>query len=177
MPSAWLHATEDLIAFGQPYFDLHQRKDLPYKILGPKHRLINHAWYHECGNLWSFSDPFPPMITASIQDLLRIESPDEVEEQMVSLAHDNLDRVWDDLSYSERKYWESFFAWLVFNPSVLKNWAGVDVLNGRIQRIVDDREIWEYCPELKSNYQRLRSYVEVVIARDKKLQRMIRLYG
>ncbi len=177
MPSGWLHATVDLIAFGLPYLDLHQRKDLPYKTLGSGHRLRNHAWYHEFGNLWNFSDPFPSLIIESIRDLLSIETPDQVEEQMVSLAHDNLDRVWDDLSYSERKYWESFFAWLVFNPSVLKNWAGVDVLNGRIQRIVDGHEIWEYCPELISKYIGLRRYVGVVINNDKDLQSMLRRYG
>jgi hypothetical protein len=26
MPNGWVHATIDLIAFGQPYFDLHQKK-------------------------------------------------------------------------------------------------------------------------------------------------------
>ena len=96
---------------------------------------------------------------------------------MVDLAHDYLDKIWDDLSYTERKYWESFFAWLMLNPSILKNWAGVDVLNGRIQRIVDGHEIWEHCPELISDYRRLRRYVEVVIKKDKNLQNLLHQYG
>lgn len=96
---------------------------------------------------------------------------------MVRLAHDHLDRVWDGLSYIKRRYWESFFTWVVLNPSILKSWAGVDVLNGRIQRIVDGQEIWEYCPELKFQYRRLRRYVRAVIAKNKRVESMIRLYG
>ncbi len=177
MPSGYVHAIIDLIAFGRPYFDLHQRKDLPYKTLGPEHRLVNHAWYQEFGKLWNFSDPFPTWLRQSIQDLLLIKSPDKVEEQMVDLAHDHLDRVWNDLSYIKRTYWESFFAWVVISPSILNSWAGVDVLNGRIQRIVDGQEIWEYCPELKFQYRRLRRYVRAVIAKNKSVESMIRLYG
>lgn len=177
MPSGWVHATLDLISFGMPYLYIHQEKDNASKTLGSSHRIEKHSWYQEYGKLWNFSDPFPSWLNESIQDLLLIESPFQVEEQMVDLAHDHLDRVWVDLVPSERKYWESFFAWVVLNPSVLKNWAGVDVLNGRIQRIVDGQEIWEYCPNLKFRYQGLRHYIGAVISNDWRLQKMLRKYG
>jgi len=160
-----------------PYLYIHQEKDNASKTLGPRHRRVNHAWYHEYGKRWNFSDPFPSWLNESIQDLLIIETPGQVEEQMVRLAHDHLDRVWDDLLSSERKYWESFFAWIVLNTSVLKSWAGVDVLNSRIQRIVDGQEIWEYCPELKYLYQGLHNYIGTVIRNDWRLQKMLRNYG
>lgn len=177
MPYAWVHAAVDLIAFGHSYFDLHQRKDMPHRYLGKEHRSVNHAWYQEYGNRWNFIDPFPAWLLESIEDLLHIESPDQVEKQMVDIAHDHLDRVWNDLSYIEKTYWESFFAWVVLNPSVLKSWAGVDVLNSRIQRIVDGHETWEYCPNLMYQYHRLRRYVRAVIAKNKRVESMIRLYG
>lgn len=177
MPNAWVHATIDLLSFGRPYLHIHQDKDNASKILGSKHRIVNHAWYQEYGNRWNFTDPFPAWLLESIEDLLHRESPDQVEEQMVSIAHDHLDRVWDDLLYSERKYCEEFFTWVLLRPSILKSWAGVDVLNGRIQRIVDGREIWEYCPDLKFKYRMLRRYVEAVISNNKSLQSMIRRYG
>ncbi len=177
MPYGWVHATLDLISFGRPYLYIHQERDIASKTLGPKHRRVNHAWYHEYGKRWNMSDPFPNWLTESLRDLLQFENPDQVEEQMVRLAHDHLDRVWDGLSYIERTYWESFFAWVVLNPSVLKSWAGVDVLNSRIQRIVYGHETWEYCPNLMYQYHRLRRYVRAVIAKNKRVESMIRLYG
>lgn len=177
MPYGWVHATVDLISFGRPHFDLHQLKDRPHKYLGKEHRSINHAWYQEYDIRWNFADPFPSWLLESFQELLHIESPDQVEEQMVDIAHDHLDKIWDDLLPSKRKYWESFFAWVVINPLVLKSWAGVDVLNSRIQRIVDGQEIWEYCPNLMYQYHRLRRYVRAVIAKNKRVESMIRLYG
>ncbi len=177
MPSGWVHATLDLISFGRPYLYIHQEKDNASKTLGSSHRTEKHSWYQEFGKLWNFSDPFPSWLNESIQDLLLIECPDQVEEQMVSIAHDHLDRVWDDLLYSERKYCEGFFAWVLLRPSILKSWAGVDVLNGRIQRIVGGQEIWEYCPYLKSKYRSLSRYISAVIRNNKGLQIMLMRYG
>lgn len=177
MPNGWVHATIDLIAFGRPYFDLHQQKDKPHETLGPQHRLVNHEWYQAFGKFWTFSDPFPSWLKEFIQTLGDAEGADRAEEQMVSIAHEYLDRVWDGLSLPERKYWQSFFIWLLFNPRILKNWAGVNVVNGRVHRVVEDQEIWEACPDTKSEYERLRRYVEVVKSNDEILQDMLERYG
>lgn len=177
MPNGWVHATIDLIAFGRPYFDLHQEKDKAHETLGSEHRIVNHEWYQAFGKFWTFSDPFPSWLKESIQALQDAEGADRAEEQMVSTAHEYLDRVWDGLSFPERKYWESFFIWVLFNPRILKNWAGVDIVNGRIRRVVEDQEIWEACPDAKSGYERLRRYVEVVKSNDEILQEMLERYG
>ena len=34
MPSAWVHAAIDLIAYGRPYFGLHKKKDKAYCSVG-----------------------------------------------------------------------------------------------------------------------------------------------
>jgi len=177
MPNGWLHATIDLIAFGRPYFDLHQEKDKAHKTLRSEHRIVKHEWYQAFGKFWTFSDPFPPWLKGFIQAMRDTEGIDRAEEQMVSTSHEYLDRVWDILSLPERKYWESFFIWVLFNPRILKNWAGVDVVNGRIRRVVEDREIWEFCTDTKSEYERLRRYVEVVKSNDEIIQDMLQNYG
>ena len=177
MPNGWVHATIDLIAFGRPYFDLHKEKDKAHEILGSKHRIVNHEWYQAFENLWTFSDPFPSRLKESIQALGDAEGAETAEERMVSIAHDYLDRVWDGLSLSERKYWESFFIWVLFSPGILKNWAGVDLVNSKIHRVVEDQEIWEACSDTKSEYERLRRYVKVVKSKDRILQDMLERYG
>lgn len=177
MPNGWVHAAIDLIAFGLPYFDLHQEKDKAHKPLGLKHRLVNHEWYQAFGKLWTFSDPFPYWLKESIQALRDAKGADRAEEQMASITHEYLDRVWDGFSLPERNYWQSFFIWMLFNPGILKNWTGVDVVNGRIHRIVDDQEIWEASPDTKSEYERLLRYVEVVKSNDEILADMLKRYG
>ena len=79
---------------------------------------------------------------------------------MAYVDHDYIDRTWDDLSDLERKYWEGFFTYVLFSPKILKEWAGVDVLEGKIQRIINGSEVWENCPELKREYERLLNYVK-----------------
>lgn len=96
---------------------------------------------------------------------------------MAWIDHDYIDRTWDVLSDLERKYWEGFFAWVLLSPNILKDWAGVDVLDGKIQRIMKNHEVWESCPELKSEYKRLYNYVKAVKEGDKILQDMLERYG
>lgn len=177
MPSGWIHGVIDLIAYGKPYFDMHKEKDMAYKILGRKHRIVNHEWYREYGKSWSFREPFPARLKGSIRILKNKQGADKSERQMAYIDHDYIDRVWDTLSSEERKYCEGFFAWVLCNPEILKKWGGVDVVCGKIQRLLDGYEIWEVCPDLKSEYKRLRKYVETVIERDKTLKTMIDCYG
>ncbi|HHT9132199.1 MAG TPA: nucleotidyltransferase family protein [Candidatus Tripitaka californicus] len=177
MPSAWIHATIDLIAFGKPYFDFHKDKDSAHKTLGTKHRDVNHEYLKQFGKLWTLSNPFPSEAMESIQRLLDIVGEDAAEEQQVYYTHDCIDKVWDGLSHSEREYWEGFSAWLLLNPSILRDWAGVDVLNGKIHRVVEGQEIWEDCPELKSKYNELLHYVKTVVRKGEILQHMLELYG
>jgi len=50
-------------------------------------------------------------------------------------------------------------------------------LGGRIQRLIDEREVWWYYPELKLEYKRLCKYVKAVKDKDEVLQNMIERYG
>jgi hypothetical protein len=84
---------------------------------------------------------------------------DVAEEQMSSDSHDLIDRRWDELSKEQRLYWEGLFAWLVFHPEVLERWAEVDVIRGRIRRVVNGNEVWEDAPEIVPEYKRLRREV------------------
>ncbi len=177
MPSGWVHATIDLIVFGRPYFDLHQEKDMAHETLGPTHRIVDHEWYQAFGKVWTFSDPFPSWLQGATQGIGDSEGGYRAEEHMVLNSHEYWDRVWDGLSFLERKYWESFFIWVLFNPRNLKKWAGVNVVDGRIHRIVDGQEIWEVCPEVKSEYNRLRRYVERVKVNDEILRDMLERHG
>jgi len=173
MQNAWIHAVIDLIAYGRPYFDLHKGKDKPYELLGPNHRIINHDWYQAYGRLWNFHEPFPSWI----KDILGDERAGKAEEQMAWIDHDYIDRTWDTLLDLEKKYWEGFFIWILLSPKILKEWAGVDVINGKIQRIIKNHEVWESCPGLKSEYKRLYNYIKAVIKNDKILQNMFERYG
>jgi len=177
MPAGWVHAVMDLLVFGRSYFDLHQEKDKAYETLGPGHRIVDHDWYQGFGKFWTFSDPFPDWLKQYTQNLRDTVGEDRAEEQMASVTHEYLDRVWDGLSPMERKYQESFLIWALFHPEVLRDKFGVDVLNGKMHRVIEDQEIWEDCPYVKAEYERLRSYVEAVKSRDKTPQDMLRRYG
>lgn len=177
MPSGWVHATINLIVYGRPYFDLHKEKDNAHKILGSRHRIVNHDWYRTYGKLWDFHDPFPSCLKDSTLTLKNEEGQEKAEDQMAWLDHDYFDRIWDDLSNQERRYWEGFFTWVLLSPEILKDWTGVDVLEGRIHRLIDGHEIWENCPEVKREYQRLCRYVERVKKNNKHLRDSLERYA
>lgn len=184
MPNGWVHETIDLIAYGRPYHHVHKTKDAEsQKRPGRRHREVNHEWYQEFGKVWSLSDPFPDWWKETTQKVRDEEGPESAEELMVSVSHDYFDKVWDydGLSKPERdrirKYREGFFAWLLLRPSVLKEWAGVDVLEGKIQRLIEGQEVWEDAPDIKSKYEGLRRRVEFVIRKDRALREMLERYG
>lgn len=116
MPSGFVHAVIDLIAYGRPYFGLHQHKDRWSKILGRKHRALEHQWYQGFGKLWDFGDPFPRWLKDYTEMLAREEGPAGAEKLMAWVNHDHIDRRWDDLSRFQRRYWEGFFIWLILSP-------------------------------------------------------------
>lgn len=177
MSSGWVHAGIDLLAYGRPYLDLHKEKDKPYELLGSYHRIVNHDWYQAYGKTWNFDEPFPSRIKESIRVLGNKEGTDKAEEQMVWIDHDYIDKTWDILSDAERKYWEGFFAWVLLSPKILKDWAGIDVLDGKIQRIVKNHEVWVSYPKLKFEYENLYKYVKAVVEKDKILVGMLERYG
>jgi len=177
MANGWFHAIVDLIAFGRPYLDVHQEKDKAARTLGSRHRTVDHSWYWQFGTSWTFSDPFPSGLRKTITESASTVGPDFAETQEVIFTHEYLDRVWDDLPHPERKYWEGFMVWLLLNPALLKTWAGVDVREGTIHRVVDGQEIWEPCAELKELYKRLRRYAKFVEWKDPVLREMIEVFG
>ena len=59
----------------------------------------------------------------------------------------------------QRRYWEGFFAWLLYRPDLLETWAGVDVARGRILRVIDGEQTWETSPETGYEYRELRRRV------------------
>lgn len=177
MPNGWMHAVINLIVYGRPYFDLHKKKDKASQTLGWEHRKIGHKWYKVFGEKWTLEEPFPFCLKDQIFKIRNIKSPDKAERLMAYVDHDYIDRIWDNLSHKEKKYWEGFFAWLIFKPKILKEWAGVDVLEGRVQRVINGREVWEDCPQLKSEYRDLCKYVKAVKNNSEILQDMIEQYG
>ena len=179
-----VHDVQALIAFGFTYRHIHERKDAASRHApGLRHRRVGHGWYRAFGRRWNFADPFPDAVKQRTQRIGDARGPVRAEEYMVSVSHDYLDKIWDfdDLSREERKYtrkyWEAFHIWLVLNPEVLKNWAGVDVPGGRIHRVVDGNEVWEEAPEVKSEYKRLYDRACFVLRLDGKLQCMLEKYG
>jgi hypothetical protein len=176
MAAGWVHETLDLIAFGRIYRHVHQKKDAEsQRTPGLRHREVGHGWYLDFQKLWDFPDPFPDWLKETIQSLKETEGAGVAEEQMVSDAHDYLDRVWNDLPKAGRNYWEGFFAWLLYNQEGLKDWAGVDVLSGRIHRTIEGQKMWEDSPETTCEYKRLRHDV----SRHKKgsLRNVLARYG
>jgi len=177
MPNGWLHAVIDLIVYGRPYFSLHKKKDEPSQTLGWEHRIKRHEWYQVFGEEWTLSEPFPSRLKELILEIRTANGPEKAEWRMADVDHDYIDRIWDNLSHKERKYWEGFFMWVLFNPKILKEWAKVDALEGKIHRTSNGREVREDCPELKSEYRGLRSYVNTVKERDKNLQKIVERCG
>lgn len=177
MPDFWVHVGIDLIAFGRLHFGLHKWKDKPSETLGRCHRARRHDWYQRFGKEWNLDEPFPNRLKHQVLSVGEKYDSSKAEKLMAYYAHDYMDRIWDELSPPERKYREGFFAWLLLNPTVLKEWAGVNVLQGEICRIIGSSEVWESWPQLKSEYKRLRRYVEAIIDRDETLASMIEGYG
>jgi len=177
MPNGWVHAIVDFLAFGRSYFDLHREKDEASKKLGPRHREIKHEWYQKFGKFWNFTEPFPDWLKKSIQLLKDQKGGNIAEKSMVSYSHDYWDRIWDDLSEPERRYRESFFIWILFNPEVLKDKFGLDVINCRILRKTNDCDEWENCSEVRYEYDRLCRYVEVVKGKSKIIREMLKRFG
>jgi hypothetical protein len=178
MPRRWVHETLDLIAYGRPYGHVHRKKDEEsQRAPGRRHREVGHDWYQAFGKLWSFSDPFPNWLKESIQRLRDAEGADSAEKRMVSDTHDYLDRIWDDLPEIDRIGRKAELAWVLLNPQVLKDWAGVDVLGGKIQRVVEGQEIWENSPDIMSKYEDLCRDAEFEIRVNKALRHALERYG
>lgn len=172
MPNGWIHATIDLIAYGRPYFNIHQHKDEAYKWLGKDHRKVDHEWYQAFG-IWTFNDPFPDFLRDMISNIREGCGAQIAEERMAYWDRDYFDRIWDDISKEQREYIEEAFAWVLLHPEFLKKWAAVDVINGKIKRVIDQQEIWEECPEIIDEYYRLCCYVKKVIENSKDLQNIL----
>ena len=160
MASGWVHETLDLIAFGEIYRFVHQAKDLhSQEAPGLRHRDVGHDWYHDYGKRWSFLDPFPNWLKEEISKTRESRGPYAAEERMVSHAHDYLDRVWDDIPELHRQYWEGFLVWLLYRPQLLETWAGVDVVHGRVPRVIKGEQVWERSNETATEYRQLRRRV------------------
>jgi hypothetical protein len=90
-------------------------------------------------------------------------------------SHDLIDRTWNGLSREARLYWEGFFAWLIYHPDILERWAGVDVVMGRIKRVIDGQVVWEDSPETVAEYKNLRR--EVSRHQKRGLRNILARYG
>jgi len=166
MPQRWIHECFDLVVFGKSYPEIHHRKDASWKKLGVHHREMNHEWYNLFGDEWDFENMYPPTLKAFFEAMQRKHGK-EAEERQVWVAHDMLDKVWDGLDLEERKKWATVFKRILLDPLFLREWAGVDVVRGKIKRRLDEQdglsklvEYWEDDPQLKPTYCRLKKYVE-----------------
>ena len=159
MAAGWVHASMDLMAFGRSYFDLHKYKDHPWKKFGYKHRQIYHDWYNEFGKSWNFNEPFPLIIHMRTN---AIADPDKAEQFQSWTSHDYLDRIWDTLNAERRRNFEFACKWFLENPEELNRVYEIDVFRGLIYRVINGKNVIEYCPELINEYKRLRDYVAKV---------------
>jgi hypothetical protein len=160
MARGFVHETFDLIVLGRVYRHVHQAKDKHAQhVPGMRHREKGHEWYQHFGSSWDFENQFPMWRHAEIQRLREDNGPESAEEMMASDSHDLIDRTWDSLSSEERKYCEGFFVWLIYNPNTLASWAGVDVTQGRISRVIGGELIWEDSPETIAEYHALRQRI------------------
>lgn len=184
MASGFVHEVQTLIALGRSYPHIHQRKDEPARRLpGLAHRRMRHRWYQSHGTKWHLDDPNSDTALKHLDRVRRVLGPDKADEYIASLAHDHLDVVWDypELSRAERrftrKYWEAFHVWIVLHPEFLRTWGGVDVLSGRIHRVIDGVESWGEDPEVKSEYTRLLRRAHILSRRDHGVAFMLKTYG
>ena len=174
MASKLFHATIDLIAYGRAYFSVHEKKDAAARRLGRHHRRVNHPWYQRYGVDWTIDKPFPAHAQKIVTSIRSVEGK---ERFMSAIGHDHMDRLWDELDKDERIYWEAFCVWLLDRPDLLRTWAGADVREGRIHRVVNGQELWEPCPELAREYLRLRAYARAVAGRNPRIREFLRGYG
>jgi hypothetical protein len=184
MASGLVHEVHTFIVFGLPYGHIHKEKDAPsQKFPGLRHRNFRHGWYQAFGKSWTFANPFPAMITKKTERLSYQASPTRAEEYQVSISHDYFDRVWDyaDRSREERsilrKCIEGWHVWVLFNPAFLKQWAGLDVLAGKIHFVIDGQEVWEEEPTVTTEYKRLRTKADIQLRRDTQLRGIVEEYN
>lgn len=184
MPSKLVHQVNSLIALGQPYGHVHARKDaFSQRAPGLRHRKVKHRKYWTFNRTWDFANPFSFNERQQIERVCRWKGPTVAEEYMTSLAHDVDDKTWDfdGVSRSERSairtYWESFCAWLVLNPDILRERIGVDVVEGRVLRLIDGIQVWENEPALIAAYDALYKHVQFLIQRKPALRAALAEYG
>ncbi|SRR5258708_32635675 len=184
MPNRLVHEVHALIAFGRPYGSVHREKDaFSQRAPGIKHRKVKHRKYQSFGTSWCLDNSFSSREKQYIERIARWKSPEVAEQFMVSMSHDVEDKIWDfdgisrDQRCAVREYWEAFCAWLLLNPEVLKAWAGVDVVAGRIQRLVNGVELWEDEPALIGEYAAPCKRVRFLLARNKRLREAVKKYG
>lgn len=164
MASAWVHAVLSIIAFGKPYFDLHQQIDSWSHELGYKHRAMGHDYYQAYDRLWNMDNPFPEWVWEHSRRVRERYGDEEAEREAVQLSHCYFDRVWDGFSREYRDNLELALAKFASTPELLKESAGVDVIEGKIEYQLDSGELsWVDDPELPGEYQRLIRYVEAVL--------------
>ncbi|MEM0503983.1 MAG: hypothetical protein QXT58_04665 [Archaeoglobaceae archaeon] len=178
MPSRWMHCVVDLIAFGRTYPEIHAQRDEPYKRLGAKHRIERHGLYQFCKKHREPFENLLPFLMECFEDLRNSQGGDKSEEAQVDAAHNRFDYLWDEFSTDERKYFEGLFAWIVLHPEILMSKFGVDVIGGRIHRVLEDgNEVWEDAPEVIQQYNELRKEVGKRLKEDDGLRAMLMKYG
>lgn len=167
MPPRWFHEGFDIVAFGRSYWRLHQRKDSPWRELGPDHRAVDHEWYPLFEALEALA-PFPESVLAMTRRIRDAEGPEAAEEFQVRVCHDYLDRWWDDLPGAERIAVASILREVLLDPPLLLRWADVDVIRGLVKVTYGQEhgyhapvERWENEPSLPEDYRNLRAYLEL----------------
>ncbi|MGE0827484.1 MAG: hypothetical protein AB7P18_35835 [Candidatus Binatia bacterium] len=184
MASGLVHGIYSLIVFGHPYEYVHSEKDAPSQHMpGLRHRNYRHGWYKAYGKIWDFTNLFPESVQRKTKRLQCSEGGRQAEEHEVSITHDCVDRIWD---YEElpredraflRKCIEGALICILLNPPFLKQWAGVDVHAGKIQRVIDGQEVWEESPQVTIEYKTLRAKAYHKLRWNTQLRRMVKEFS
>jgi len=125
---------------------------------------MGHDYYQACGRLWDMDNPFPEEVLEHCRKTRERYGSEEAEKEAVRLSHCYLDRIWDDFSQEQRERIELALARFMATPKVLKQSAGVDVIEGKIQYQLENGKLsWVDVPELPNEYQRLIRYIEAVL--------------
>lgn len=164
MANAWFHSVMCLITFSKPYFNLNKQIDSWCQELDKGHRNMGHDYYQLYGKLWDMNNPFPRIVKEHCRKTRQLYGDKEAEIEAVRLCHSYVDRAWDEMPEELQTQIEVAYAEFALNPKLLKDLAGIDVIDGKIlYEFERGMQLWVDDLELSQEYRRLAKYIRIVL--------------